>query len=285
MNISRVVFRRGAAAMSLAAALAGCSGLDAKVAHKPAARKTETERVALTARQKTDVQLAMARALERSGDLKRAGEAYREILSHSPKCGEAVHRLAIVTDRLGQHEEAEGYFKQALKLMPGNADVFCDLGYSYYLQGRWAEAEMNLKQAVSLERKHARAHNNLGLLYAQTNRLAEAFDQFAKAGCTPAEAHLNMAFVMTLREEWGAARDEYQRALEEDPRSALARERLEALDRLVAKFGPEPHTPVSGSDIQLTSGMHAASGAAARPAAETPRPKLPLIPLRNAVKK
>ena len=40
---------------------------------------------------------------------------------------------------------------KALKLSPGSPDIYCDMGYSLYLQRRSAEAEMNLRQAIALD--------------------------------------------------------------------------------------------------------------------------------------
>ena len=120
-------------------------------------------------------------------------------------------------------------------MQPGDPDIFCDMGYSFYLQRRWAEAEMNLRQAIAVNPDHQRAHNNLALLLVRDNRLDDALAEFRKAGSEPVQAHMNLAFALTIDQRWESARAEYQRALALDPSSQLAKDRLNQLNALVAK--------------------------------------------------
>jgi Flp pilus assembly protein TadD len=117
------------------------------------------------------------------------------------------------------------------------------MGYSLYLQRRWGEAEMNLRQALALKPSHSRAHNNLALVLAHGERLDEAFAEFRKAGCTEADARVNMAFVLTLERHWPEARRHYERALAADPSSTPAKKGLEQLSVLVAKAAPADRSP------------------------------------------
>src|SRR5262249_56804428 len=104
-----------------------------------------------------------------------------------------------------------------------------------YLQRRWEEAEAALRHALALEPGHSRAHNNLGLVLAQAGRPEDALASFRSAGCTEADAHVNLAFVLTLQRRWDEARGYYERALALEPASAPARTGLRQLDTLVAK--------------------------------------------------
>lgn len=103
------------------------------------------------------------------------------------------------------------------------------------LQRRWAEAEMNLRQALALTPDHRRAHNNLGLVLAHAGRWDDALVAFGKGGCDPAEAHVNLAFVLTLEHCWPEARTHYEQALALQPASASAKKGLEQLQGLMAK--------------------------------------------------
>jgi hypothetical protein len=122
-------------------------------------------------------------------------------------------------------------------VQPGNAEVYCNMGYSLSLQHRWTEAEMNLRQAVALAPNHRRAHNNLGLVLAHSERWDEALTEFRKGGCDEAEAHVNLAFVLTLERCWPEARAHYEQALTLQPASTAAREGLDQLQALVARTG------------------------------------------------
>ena len=75
----------------------------------------------------------------------------------------------------------------------------------------------------------ARAHTNLGLLLARTDRRDKAMTEFARAGCTEAEARANLAFALTLEQKPDEARQQYELALAVDSTSKAAQKGLDAL--------------------------------------------------------
>ncbi len=202
----------------------------------------------LTTEQKAEIQVAMARGLERQGRTDEAKKVYQEVLKVTPRQADAHHFLALLHDRKGECEVAEGHYRNALELVPDRADVHCDLGYSYYLQERWPEAENELRQAVGLDPDLRRAHNNLGLLFARTGRDAEAMDAFARAGCSEAEAHANLALAFSLAGRWADARANFERALQIDPQLQTARDGLNSLQSLAAKQSGDGQPPVMVAD-------------------------------------
>src|SRR5262249_20473956 len=123
----------------------------------------------ITPAQEADVQITLGRAAEQGGDLDQAMAAYRAALSRDKRRADAYARLAVLHDKQGKFRESAELYRKALEARPGDPDVYCDMGYSFYLQRRWAEAEMNLRQAVSLNPDHRRAHNNLALLLVRDN--------------------------------------------------------------------------------------------------------------------
>ena len=187
-------------------------------------------------RQVADVQLSLGRSLERRGEFESAINAYRQAIENDPRRSTGPWRIALLQDRQGNVEESEAMYRQALKVDPKNADLLCDYGYSLYLRRRWAESEERLRQAIALKPKHARAHNNLGMVLAQVERADDALVEFRKAGCDEADAHSNLAFVMTLNQRWDQAREHYELALEEKPESATAAAGLEQLNAVIAKL-------------------------------------------------
>ena len=196
--------------------------------------------VTLRASQAADVQVAMGRALEKRGATEQAQTVYLEALKHDPSRADACARLAVLYDRQGKFKESEEVYRKALSAMPDNADLLTNRGYSLYLQSRWEEAEAALRHALALAPDHRRAHNNLGLVLAQLGRDEDALASFRSAGCTEADAHVNLAFVFTLRRRWPEARGHYERALALEPASAPARVGLRQLDDLVAKAAAGP---------------------------------------------
>src|SRR5262249_41799468 len=100
----------------------------------------------LTAKQAADVQVALAHSLEGRGEMAQAVALYEEALQKDPNRSDAWLRLAILHDQQGQFIESATMYQKALKAQPGSAEIYCDMGYSLYLQQRWPEAEMNLRQ-------------------------------------------------------------------------------------------------------------------------------------------
>lgn len=204
-----------------------------------------------TPEQALDVQLALARTMEQQHESDQATSIYQNIIQRHPKCGPAVHRLAIVYDQAKRFDESGPLFKQALKLQPGNAEIYCDLGYSEYLQRRWAESEANLRQAIQLQPEFLRAHNHLGMLLARTDRRDEGIAEFRRAGCTQTQAHINCAVALIFNDRPAEAREEYELARQSGPLPKELEGRVAQLERLLPERAADPEA--SPGVIRLTS--------------------------------
>lgn len=191
----------------------------------------------ITRRQTADVEIALGRSMEESGNLSEAEAAYRNALTKDPKRADAEQRLAILADQRGDQAAAERHFERALKLEPNNPEILCDRGYNLYLQRRWVEAEACLRKALAADPRHARGHSNLGLVLAQQGDDEAALAQFLKAGCDPAEARSNLALTQAMRGRFDDARKTYAEVLAAKPNLGPARDGLRAVN--VAAAGPD----------------------------------------------
>src|SRR5262249_45181445 len=234
-------------AVSLAFA-AGCQPFPYRGAPLP-----EAEACRLSASQAADVQVALGRTLERRGEEEQARAAYAEAVKQDPKRADALVRLAVLSDRQGHFQESEQLYRRALAACPTDADLYCNRGYSLYLQQRWEEAEQSLRQAIALRPDHLRAHNNLGEVLARTGRQAEALEEFHRAGCSPADAHANLALGLMLAGDWPEARQHYERALAANPSAPSARKGLKALTALMQRTQPAPQEVASSRIRQPAS--------------------------------
>ncbi len=79
-----------------------------------------------------------------------------------------------VADRLGDHEGAQKFYRDALKIAPGEPSVLNTLGLSYALTKQLSLAEDALRQASASPRADARTRNNLALILALEGKFAEA---------------------------------------------------------------------------------------------------------------
>jgi Tfp pilus assembly protein PilF len=229
--------RRGAAALALSAAcLGGCEHLPAKPAAPAAAGVFSAEPSAKVGpREAANVKVEYAHMMEKRGELAAAMTAYQDARAQDPSNLDALLGMARVYDAEGRFAESMDCYKKAEAAKPHNTKVACNYGYSLYLQGRHADAEVALRQALARQPDNAPAHTNLGLVLARTGRRSEAIAEFRKAGCSAADAHVNVAFALTLEKSWAEARAEYEKALALDPSSAAAKKGLQDLETVVAR--------------------------------------------------
>lgn len=211
--------------------------------------------------------VAEGRALEERGQYGPAVEALERAVKLDPNQAEACWRLAVSYDKLGRWSQSSAYYQKALQAKPGNADLYADMGYSLYLQRRWPEAEMNLRQALALQNDNRRAHVNLGLLLARTDRVEEALVEFRTAHCDVADAHVNVAYALSLDRHWEESRSHYQRALAADSSSDAARKGLHDVQ---AQAGKKAEVSAD-RQIELTSATEDEADAGAVQATLPPR--------------
>src|SRR5262249_50951730 len=219
-------FTQGAAVLALSVAcLSGCQHFNQPASSSSVAMNSLEGNPRLSSQQTADIQVALGRTLEQRGEWVPALAAYQDAVKRDPKRSDACLRLAILHDRQGKFKESAEWYRKALQASPGNADIYCDMGYSLYLQRRWAEAEMNLQQALALKPEHPRAHNTRGLVLAHTDRRDQALAPFCKAGSENA-ARMTRALALTLPRHWGEAREQYEAALAANPSSEAAQNGL-----------------------------------------------------------
>ncbi len=97
-----------------------------------------------------DVLFLRGAALERSGQLDAAAEAFKSVLAKDPDDAAAANYLGYMWADAGVHlDEALALIRHAVELEPGNDAYLDSLGWVYYRLGNLAEAESRLRQAIS----------------------------------------------------------------------------------------------------------------------------------------
>lgn len=127
-------------------------------------------------------QLNRGHAEARRGNFEKAKESYRRVVQMQPGHALAHHRLAIIADKQQDFGTAEHHYLLALRNNSNDADLLSDMGYSYFLQGRYRESENALQQALRRQPENSRALNNLGLLYGSAGDYESALAMFRQAG-------------------------------------------------------------------------------------------------------
>jgi Flp pilus assembly protein TadD len=111
--------------------------------------------------------------------------------------------LGILLDLAHRPEAVEAH-RAALKLAPGTAAYWNNLGFSYYIAGRNDEAITALEHALALDPALSIAYNNIGFAYARKGDFETAMRVFRQGGGEIA-ARLNLALVYDEKGETASA--------------------------------------------------------------------------------
>lgn len=171
------------------------------------------------------------------GDLKRAGEFYRESIRLYPKQPQGYLNYASILSDTGLFAEAEKYLNAALSLHPKGkvlADLEYNLGQIAQRTRRLDKAEKHYLSALSVLPSHRKALNNLGVIYIGMKKPEKAFPLFEKALLlepenTGIQVNLALCLAMTGREREAAVM--VTEILRRDPKCVPAQRLLQALNR------------------------------------------------------
>ena len=123
----------------------------------------------------------------------------------------------------------EHLWQNAVERNPHAADAWYMLGDIARAERRLGEAETRYRRCIDADPDHADAQNNLGLVFAEQGELDEAYVWFIRARnaarrrgrCYPS-AYNNIANVMSNRENYLDAADQFNQALQCDPDNFVA---------------------------------------------------------------
>ncbi len=158
---------------------------------------------------------------------------------------------------LGQFDQALSAYTTTLKLEPGKAGAFTNIGVVYYQTGKLDEAIAQFKQALELDPADAETHYLLGAAYVQKDNLPEAEAEFNTAlGLKPefAPAHIGLGNIYLLGQKYDQAIASLEKALAiqaDSPEALFAigqayaaagktTEAINALTQCVSLNPPEP---------------------------------------------
>lgn len=194
-----------------------------------------------------------ATELQLAGRLSEAESLYHELISHSPSCAEAYHRLGLILwekgdlqgalERIQQAiainpKEARYHcslgqvlttatdfpkaivaFQRALELKPDFVDALFGLGLSLQETKQLDKAIVTYRKVISLSPTYADAYNNLGNALVDNRQLKEAMEVLLKALSLEPSAKVWCNLGNTLREagEFTKAMDAYRNAIKHDP--------------------------------------------------------------------
>jgi Flp pilus assembly protein TadD len=102
-----------------------------------------------------------------------------------------------VADRLGDHASAMQFYRDALKIAPGEPAVLVNMGLSLALAKQLPAAEQALKQAVASPKADARMRGDLALVLALEGKFGEA-ERVGLTDLPPEAARANVEAIRQL---------------------------------------------------------------------------------------
>ena len=153
-----------------------------------------------------DVLGEYGKALADSGQLAQA----KDVLSHAytpddPRW-DVMSVQGTVADRLGDHASAMQFYRDALKIAPGEPSVLTNMGLSLALAKKLPEAEQALKQAVASPKADARMRGDLALVLALEGKYGEA-ETVGQADLSPDAARANVEAIRQMIAQNDSLRD------------------------------------------------------------------------------
>jgi Flp pilus assembly protein TadD len=152
---------------------------------------------AIKAPKDLDVLGEYGKALADAGELAQA----KEVLSraHTPDAPrwDVLSVQGAVADRLGDHASAMQFYRDALKIAPGEPSVLTNMGLSLALAKQLPAAEQALRQAVASPKADARMRGDLALVLALEGKFGEA-EQVGLADLSPEAARANVEAIRQI---------------------------------------------------------------------------------------
>jgi predicted O-linked N-acetylglucosamine transferase (SPINDLY family) len=189
----------------------------------------------------TTIHSALATALEchRSGQLREAEQAYRQILAIEPEQPDALHLLGLVAMDTGRYEIARECIERAIAVRPTVAILHNHLGLVWKNLGQLDAAIACYELALQLNPDLAAAHNNLGNAWKRQGRADAAIDCYRRAlerQPDYAEARNNLGTALHDRGQFDQAVACYEQALRSKPDYADAYNNLGNAHKTQGRF-------------------------------------------------
>jgi Flp pilus assembly protein TadD len=149
---------------------------------------------------------AYGKALADAGELQQAADVLSRSYTPERPNWSSMSVQGSIADQLGDHAKAQDYYRDALKIAPGEPTILSNLGLSYALTKQLPLAEQVLRQAVANPRADSRVRDNLALVLSLEGKFAEA-EQVERQDRSAEAAAANVASIRQMIAQSNSGRD------------------------------------------------------------------------------
>jgi choline-sulfatase len=157
------------------------------LAVSPDARTPSSQHVALLVRALAEdpanptVTYHLGDEYRKSGRRAEEMKLYRDGIVQGLRNGWLFSRLGFLYLQQGNKDEAIAEYEKAAQVNPSDVESLTDLGMAYFESGRLADAERVFQWSLATDDKFAPAYNGLGMISIQKQDFGAARDRFEKA--------------------------------------------------------------------------------------------------------
>ena len=180
-----------------------------------------------------------ARLLEQEGEFGAAITQYRKAIAVNHNFVGAYHRLGMLLNSMGLHDEAFQLLSKATMLAPDNVVVRNNYGFALMVNQRWEEAAVQFRRCTELQPQFTRAYVNLGMTLTRLDRFDEALATFRMVLPEP-DAYYNLGLMYRGLGRYDDAAESFRNALAANPAFLAARAEL---NDIAARLSPEVEQP------------------------------------------
>jgi Flp pilus assembly protein TadD len=153
-----------------------------------------------------EILAAYGKALADAGQLQQAADVLTRSYTAERPNWSTMSVQGSVADQLGDHAGAQEFYRNALKIAPGEPNILSNLGLSYALTKQLDQAEQVLRQASESPRADQRVRDNLALVLSLQGKFAEA-QKVEQQDRSPQAAAANVAAIRQMIAQSNSWRD------------------------------------------------------------------------------
>ena len=133
------------------------------------------------------------------GNISEASKYYKYFISQGFKDERVFSNYGVILNQLGRSQEAEIFYREAIKIKPDYAEAHSNLGIILRNIGKLQEAELSIRKAIEIKSNYAEAHYNLAIILNDLGKSQEAelsSRRAIKIKPDYAEAHSNLGIIL-----------------------------------------------------------------------------------------